>query len=372
MCIAGVALCAFPVVAAAPEAAPAPERAGLARIANPPLGLPAVPIPTDNTPTPDKIRLGRKLFFDTRLSRDGTLSCGICHLPEQGFAVNGLSTAVGRDGLALRRNAPTVLNAAYRKSMFRDGRLERLEQQALGPLVTPDEMAMPSLFSVVARIRRMPDYDGMFEAAFGTGPTPVGIANAIASYERTLLAGNSPFDRWYFGEQVDAVSEQVRQGFELFRGKAACGRCHVIAERDALFTDQRFRDVGVGWKRSRMGRAGRGIITAKDGEEEPRLRDLGRFEVTNDPVDMFLYATPSLRNVSLTAPYMHDGSLATLEEVVDYYNRGGFNGYGIDPLIHALSLEAEEKAALVAFLKSLTSDDVPALVSESRDVENPE
>lgn len=342
------------------------EQAGLTRIAHPPLGLPAVPFPADNPPTAEKIALGRKLFFDERLSGDGKLSCGLCHLPEHGFAVNGNATAVGKGGMVLRRNAPTVLNVTYQRAVFRDGRVDSIEKQALAPFVAADEMANPSMFALIEKIRGLKDYGGMFERAFGTGPTPVGIAYSIASFERTLLAADSPFDRWRFGKQEQAVSSEVKRGFELFTGKAICSACHLIGESEALFTDHRFRDVGIGWKRSRMGRSGRGIMTARDGAEDERLKDFGRFEVTHDPVDMFLYLTPSLRNAALTAPYMHDGSMATLEEVVDYYNRGGFNGYGIDPLIHALSLDADEKRALVAFLKSLTSDGIAGLIAESR------
>jgi cytochrome c peroxidase len=346
-------------------------QAGLERIGQPPLGLPKLVIPPDNNPTLEKIRLGRKLFFDARLSRDGKMACGTCHLPEQGFTVNGYPTAIGKGGAPLRRNAPTMLNVAYQPALFRDGRRNSIERQSLDPLLAKEEMDNPSLFAVMEKIRGLKDYDGMFEAVFGKGPTPDGLAYAIASYERTLLAGESPFDQWHFGKQADAVGESAKRGFELFRGRAGCVACHTFGEQDALFTDHKFHDAGVGWKRSRTGLAGQGRYDAKDQYADALHSDFGRFEVTNDPGDLFRYQTPSLRNIALTAPYMHDGSLKTLREVVEYYNRGGFHSYGIDPLIRPLALNWDEQQDLIDFLESLTSDGIQQLIAEARDAAEP-
>ena len=337
------------------------DREALQRIANPPLGLPAVPFPSANPPSVEKILLGRKLFFDPRLSANGTMSCGTCHLPEQGFTVTGRARSIGHGGVELRRNAPTVLNAAYLQSVFLDGRRDSLEAQALDPLISPEEMANSSLSAVLDTIRGARDYDGLFEKAFGGEPTSERLAQAISTYERTLLAANSPFDRWYYGGQQDAIGDSAKQGFELFTGRANCATCHTVHQSHALFTDNQFHDDGTGWRRTRGPAATRAqfaqLLLAGNAPHRPA--DLGRFEVSRDVGQMFWYRTPSLRNVALTAPYMHDGSFETLRDVVDYYNKGGFSWYGIDPRIKRLELTRNEKAALVAFLESLTADTVP-------------
>lgn len=356
----------------------AATRAALARIADPPLGLPEVSVPAENPPTAEKIRLGRKLFFDRRLSADGTMACGSCHLPEHGFVLNGVPTAIGHQGQFLRRNAPTVLNVAYERSLFRDGRRPSLEAQALEPLVAANEMANPSLEAVVERVAALEDYAGMFQAAFGTGPTAEGIARAIASYERSLLAGNSPFDRWHFGGDEDAVSDAAKLGFEVFRTKAGCIGCHAFSEDNPLFTDHKFHDIGTGWKRARRMDQVRLALLGESNPEDTHAgtrllpSDYGRYEVTQTPPDMFRYKTPSLRNVALTAPYMHDGSFKTLREVVTYYHHGGFRGYEMDPLVQPLNLTTEEQQALVAFLESLTSDDLRDLIAEAQAANAPQ
>ena len=195
------------------EASAQHEQAALARIANPPLGLPDVPVPDDNPPTAAKISLGRKLFFDERLSHSGKLSCGSCHLPHEGFTVNEGATPVGHDGMILRRNAPTLLNVAYQRSFFLDGRQTSLEKQALEPFTVEDELANPSLDVVIDRIRDLPDYAGRFEEAFGEGPSPRTLAHAISAYELTLLAADSPFDRWRYGGEEDALDAIAKQRF---------------------------------------------------------------------------------------------------------------------------------------------------------------
>ena len=353
---------------------PQDEQAALARIANPPLGLPDVPVPDANPPTAAKIRLGRKLFFDQRLSHSGKLSCGSCHLPHEGFTVNAGATPVGHEGAILRRNAPTLLNVAYQRSLFLDGRQTSLEAQALEPFTVEDELANPSLDVVIERIAQLSDYDGLFEAAFGEGPSPRTVGQAIATYERTLLAADSAFDRWRYGGEEDALDALAKQGFDLFTGKAGCAACHVLDARQAMFTDHLFHDDGVGWIPARDIGAGqlttpRGLpvyADLNDPDAVPTPSDMGRMEVSKQFIDMFRYRTPSLRNIELTAPYMHNGTFATLEDVVAYYGDGGFRHFGIDPLVRDLSLTDTEKAALVAFLKSLTAGNIEALIVEAQ------
>ena len=356
------------------------EQAALARIADPPLGLPEVPVPADNPPTAAKISLGRKLFFDERLSHSGKLSCGSCHLPHEGFTINESPTPVGHDGMILRRNAPTLLNVAYQRSFFRDGRQSSLEKQALEPFTVEDELANPSLDVVLDRIRQLPDYAGRFEEAFGEGPNPRTLAHAISTYERTLLAADSAFDRWRYGGQENALDAMAKQGFDLFTGKAGCVNCHALDEGDALFTDHLFHDDGIGWIPARdigagqlITRRGMPVYTAvnyPDAVATPS--DMGRMEITKEFIDMFRYRTPSLRNVELTAPYMHNGTFKTLEDIVAYYGDGGFRNFGIDRLVRDLRLNDTEKAALVAFLKSLTAGNIKALIVEAQSEATPE
>jgi cytochrome c peroxidase len=353
------------------------------RFQSPPLGLPSVPFPEDSPPTRSKISLGRKLFFDRRLSFNNTMSCGMCHVPEQGFTNNELATPVGVEGRSLKRNAPTILNAAYATHIFHDGRETTLENQTLGPLLARDEMANPSIGMVIARIEELPDYDGLFELAFGDGPSVERIGQAIASWERTMLAGNSPFDRWYYARDERALSEQQKRGFELFSGRARCVTCHPFGDDHALFTDDSFHDTGIGYRDGSAAGGGNdrvqveispGVAVSVDRDVlgsvglNPPI-DLGRFEVTLDPQDKWRFKTPSLRNIALTAPFMHDGSLRTLEDVVRFYNRGGVPHPGLDPRIQPLSLSENEIAALVGFLHSLTSSDIAALQADARSVE---
>jgi len=357
------------------------DEKALQRYVAPPLGLPPVTASADNPPTLEKIALGRKLFFDRRLSFNNTMSCGMCHIPEQGFTDNELATPVGVEGRSLRRNSPTILNAAYTEHMFHDGRDTSLETQTINPLLARDEMASPSMGWVIQKIEGLPDYDGMFERAFDGGPSTDRIGMAIASWERTMLAANSPFDRWRFGDEKDTLDADAKKGFELFSGKAGCMACHHMAADYALLTDDSFHNTGIGYTGVEVAHAdspvmveiapGQSIPVSRElihSISEPRPTDLGRFEITLDPNDKWRFKTPSLRNVALTAPYMHDGSLRTLEEVVRFYNRGGLPHENLDPLIQPLGLTDEEVAALVAFLHSLTSPDIPALVADARSV----
>ena len=346
-------------------------------ISSPPRGLPAVPVPQHNPITRDKIALGKKLFYDRRLSLNQTLSCAMCHIPEQGFTNNQMATAVGFEGRTVRRNSPTLYNVAYAKTLFHDGRETTLEQQVWGPLLARNEMANPSVGHVIQTLKGLPDYDGLFFAAFGEGAGMETIGMAIASYLRTLNSANSGFDRWYFGGQEEALDSPAKRGFELFTGRAKCAACHRLEADHALFTDHRFHNTGVGYAESMRKDPGRrrllvapgvylevepGVI---DALSEPRANDLGRYEVTQAPADRWRFKTPSLRNIGLTAPYMHNGAFQTLNDVVEFYNRGGVPHAALDPSITPLQLDRAEVDALVAFLAALTGDNVGALVGDA-------
>jgi cytochrome c peroxidase len=344
---------------------------------HPPLGLPKVPVPSDNPVTAEKVALGRKLFFDRRLSRNNTISCAMCHVPDQGFTSNEIATAIGIEGQTVRRNTPTIYNAAYAKLLFHDGRETRLEQQIWGPLLARNEMGDPAVGYVLDKIRALPDYRGRFEAAFdGRGLTMETLGMALASYERTLLSANSPFDRWYFGKEREAISPSAARGFQLFTGKARCAHCHTIGEGYALFTDQKLHNTGVGYRRTmattprrRRVQLAPGTFVTMDTSvvaeaSEPPPSDLGRYEISEDPDDRWKYKTPSLRNVALTAPYMHDGSIATLREVVEFYDGGAAPNELLDPSIRPLRLSDTEKDDLVAFLESLTGSNVGVLAAD--------
>jgi cytochrome c peroxidase len=343
-----------------------------------PLGLPALEVPPDNPLTPQKAALGRKLFFDRRLSPNGTMSCAMCHVPEQGFTAHELATPVGIEGRSVRRNAPTVLNAGWLQRLFHDGREISLENQVWGPLLAANEMGNPSIGYVIERVRALADYAGLFEAAFaGKGVSAERIGAALASYERTLAAGNSRFDRWRYGGDAGALDRREQDGFAIFAGKARCATCHLVGEKDALFTDHAFHNTGVGWRRS-VEPAARARVQLAPGVHaelerqavetfaEAPAKDLGRYEITLDPKDRWAYRTPPLRNVALTAPYMHDGSLPSLEAVVEFYDRGGIDNPEKSPLLSPLGLTGEERAALVAFLGTLTGSGIEALVAQAR------
>ena len=356
-------------------------RLDLVRLAQePPLGLPPVPVPADNPLTPAKIELGRKLFFDRRLSINDTLACATCHIPEQGFTNNELRTPVGVEGRSVLRNSPTLFNVAYQEHLFLDGREFSLENQVWQPMTAHNEMAAPSIGYVIRKLRRMADYDGLFERAFdGGGPDVLTIGQALASYQRTLLAADSPFDRWRFGGQPDAVGESVKRGFALFAGKAQCVVCHRVAEDHALFIDHQFHNTGHGYAASVRGRQRKatrvqlapGVFTtisqeAIDAVSQQKLpNDLGLYRVTESPGDRWKFRTQTLRNIALTAPYMHDGGFDTLREVIDFYDRGGVPNELLSPLIRPLGLTDSEKRDLEAFLNSLTGGNVPDIVADA-------
>jgi cytochrome c peroxidase len=351
-------------------------------------GLPKMEVPEDNPITDEKVALGRKLFMDRRLSHNNTISCAMCHVPEQGFVVNELATAVGIEGRTNRRNAPTILNVGYYKHFFHDGRESTLENQVIGPLLAENEMGNPSLGYVLDRINSLPDYKGSFEATFnGKGPSIERVSQAIAAYERTMSSANSRFDQWFFASKSNALSKGEIRGFYIFSGKGGCVSCHSISKDHALFTDQGFHNLGVSWSKNNKALSqmmydtvesktfnvtlapGIAVDVASnhfDKASETPKNDVGRFEITYDPEDSWKYKTPSLRNVEITAPYMHDGSMPALEAVVDFYDRGGEENPYKDPLIRPLGLTKQEKQDLVEFLKSLTGNNVKRLEEEAR------
>lgn len=351
----------------------------MALIAEPPLGLPPVPQPEYNVATAEKMELGRRLFFDRRLSLNDTFSCAICHIPEQGFTSNELATAIGFEGRSVKRNSPTIYNVAYYTMLFHDGREFTLEQQVWAPMLASNEMANPSIGYVLNKIQNIDDYDGLFEAAFeGKGPTMETVGMALAVYQRALVSANSRFDRWYYGNDKSALSEQEQRGFDLFMGKGNCSACHIVGNDYALFTDNQLHNTGMGYRESMgIGPAKKrvqlapGVFVDVDREviesvrQQPKQNDVGRYEVTQNPYDRWKYRTPSLRNVALTAPYMHNGSLSTIRDVVEFYNEGGVPNELISPLIRPLALTAEEVDDLTAFLNSLTGDNVSMLVADA-------
>jgi len=346
---------------------------------NPMLGLPEVTQPADNLITKEKVDLGRLLFFDRRLSLNDTFSCAICHIPEQGFTSNEITTAVGLEGRSVKRNSPTIYNVGYYDILFHDGREDTLEQQAWSPLLAHNEMANPSIGNVINKIKGISSYDGLFEKAFnGKGPTMETVGMALASYQRALNSGNSRFDQWYYGGNKNVLNADEVAGFELFTGKAGCSACHLIGEEYALFTDNKLHNTGHGYATS-MGikpektrvQLAPGVFVDVDTEiidtvrQQPKMNDVGRYEVTQNPYDRWKYRTTILRNVALTAPYMHDGGFSTLREVVEFYNQGGFENELLSPMIRPLGLNDKEINQLVDFMGSLTGSNVQTLVADA-------
>jgi cytochrome c peroxidase len=314
---------------------------------------------------PEALRaaLGQRLFFDPRLSRDGSTTCATCHQPQNFFA-DGLPTSRGIGGQLGSRNAPSLLNAALNASQFWDGRADTLEQQALGPFLNPREMGMPDHETVVARVQADADYVRMFGSAFGGSDrqsiTIDNIAHAIASYERTLVLANSAFDRFAYAGETSALSAAAQRGYRLFSGSAGCADCHQVSGARASFTDDRFHSLSVGLQRIADRLAPltlkvaqlrqQGMTVDQVAVADAEMAELGRFIVTLNPADLGRFRTPSLRNVAETAPYMHDGSIATLEEAVDqevYYRSSERE--------RPMLLTLEERHDIVEFLKSLTT-----------------
>jgi cytochrome c peroxidase len=296
-----------------------------------PLGLDSfIPAPPENQLTAERIRLGRKLFHDPLLSRDRSVSCASCHDPRRAFT-DGRPVAQGVHGRTGNRRTPPILNRAYGKSFFWDGRSSTLEEQVLQPIQNPKEMDL-TLEEAMRRLRASDDYLREFQVAFGRDAQAADLANALASYVRSILAGASPYDRFVNGDR-QALSEQARAGLRLFRGKAGCVACHVGPN----FTDERFHNTGVGCT-------------------EAGCADEGRAAVTGRPEDRGAFKTPTLRESARAAPYMHDGSLATLEDVIEHYDKGGRPNPWLDPEMHPLKLTEAEKRSLLAFLQALSGE----------------
>ncbi len=296
-----------------------------------PLGLDLyLPVPENNSLTAEKVVLGRKLFFDKRLSRDKSMSCATCHDPKRAFT-DGRAVSVGVFGRKGTRSVPTLINRGYGTSFFWDGRAATLEEQVLQPIQNPKELDM-TVEEVVVRLKRGKNYHKLFQAAFGRELNADDLAKALASYVRTILSGDAPIDR-YLDSDRKALSAKAKEGLRIFRGKGNCTACHL----GPTFTDERFHNTGIAWRDS-------------------VFLDLGRFAVTGKQEDRGAFKTPTLREIAQTAPYMHDGSLATLEGVIKFYNRGGNPNPHLDPEVRPLHLTAEEKETLLAFLKSLSGD----------------
>ena len=346
-------------------------------IKNPSLGLPVVPVPNNNPVTTAKIDLGRKLFFDRRLSLNNTISCAMCHVPQQGFTSHEMKTAVGIEGRSVNRNTPTIYNVAYYSALFHDGRETTLEQQVWGPLLAHNEMANPSIGFVLQRIRSSADYDDLFVQAFGKQAGMETVGMALASYQRTFSSANSRFDQWLYAKNNQALNSPEKNGYEIFVGKGGCVNCHVIGQDFALFTDNSFHNTGIGYTEAMQTTPEKhrvqlapGIFAEVDAEivdsvSEKTVNDLGRYAVTLDPRDRWKYRTPSLRNITLTAPYMHNGAIDTLQQVVTFYNQGGVRNPELDSAIKPLKLDAAEQTDLVAFLRALTGDNVDRIVADA-------
>lgn len=341
---------------------------------NLPLGIPnelwSYFIPADNPMTAGKVELGRKLFFDQRLSADASISCASCHDPQRAFA-DGRKVAEGIGGRVGTRNSPSLLNSMFNSGQFWDGRAGTLEEQAKMPLVNPDEMGNDSWDAVVSRLAATPEYVREFQNVFNGPVTIDRVAKAIAAFERTLVSGNSAVDRYLAGD-TNALSESARSGMILFRGKARCGVCHSFNQNFAafasfpFFTDMNYRNTGVAARAAEFdGLARKAMAAARDEStsglaalsKHERASELGRFLISGNTLDIGAFRTPSLRNVALTAPYFHDGSAATLDEVVKFYVRGGIENRNRDWQLEPVALSDEEQRDLIEFLKALTSDD---------------
>lgn len=300
-----------------------------------PKGLAPLKTPDDNPLTQAKIDLGKQLFFDPRLSTDNMVSCASCHDPAKGWS-NGERFATGVRGQKGGRSAPTIINSAYQTFQFWDGRAHLLEGQALGPIQNPIEMDL-KLDALCEKLNKIPGYRKQFQEVFGTDANPEGIAKAIASFERTVLSGDAPYDQFKAGDEK-ALSEAAQRGMKVFFGRAHCSACH----QGSNFTDGAFHNIGVGMD-----------------DSSP---DLGRMAETRLQGDRGSFKTPTLREIARTAPYMHDGRLTTLEDVVDYYDKGGTPNPQLDEEIYQIKLTAQEKADLVTFLKEgLASPSYPLI-----------
>lgn len=320
-------------------------------------------IPADNPMSSKKVALGRALYFDKRLSIDGTVSCANCHDPALAFTDSNV-VAVGVGDKRGTRNAPTILNSVFNDSLFWDGRARSLEDQIKHPLMSAFEMGMGSKDDLIRRLSSIAEYRQEFSQVFKSeGLTIDTLAKAIAAYERTLLSGNSPFDRFIIGDSA-TLSDAQQRGWDLFKEKAKCIECHTYSVSSPLFTDFKFHNTGVAAADTLFSELMR-TVPKSSVETTPTIlahstgfSELGRFAVTFQQVDIGAFKTPTLRDVELTSPYMHDGSLKTLIDVVQFYNRGGNPNSHLDKRMHPLQLTDSEVNDLVQFMRALTSDDV--------------
>lgn len=331
-----------------------------------PLGLPADTwdyyVPRNNPLTPAKVELGRKLFFDARLSADGKISCATCHDPKLGFT-DGKVFAEGIGGSIGTRNSPTLLNAMFNPNQFWDGRAGTLEEQAIQPLINPIEMGNPSNDTVVNRLRSLAEYRAEFQSVFGGEITIARTGQAIAAYERMLVAADSPFDRFIAGD-TNAIGDAAKRGFALFRGKARCSRCHTFSDALPFFTDFSYHNTGVAANHPNFDKLARQAYAVVETDEAKPVIDklsaqrggqeLGRILISYQVFDIGAFRTPSLRNIALTAPYFHDGSARSLAEVVKFYNEGGKANLNREWDLNPLALSDDEQRELVTFLESLT------------------
>jgi cytochrome c peroxidase len=327
--------------------------------------------PADNPQTPEKVALGQKLFFDGRLSVDGSVACSTCHDPARAFT-DGRPASIGVKGRVGQRNSPTVLNALYNKTQFWDGRAKTLEEQAALPIANPSEMGQPNLDAAVTKIAAISEYQQAFQRVFGRSLNGPDLVRAIASYERTQFSFDSPFDHFIAGDK-DAINDSAKRGWELFNTRARCNKCHALTEqtRDpTYFTDNDFHNIGIGIIRHNV------VALACQAEElinsgnattvdhaaiQTDMSALGRFLITKKDADIAAFKTPDLRNVLITSPYFHDGSQETLWDVMDHYNKGdGIKDPYLDADMQPLALSEAEIDDVVAFLASLTSSQYAA------------
>jgi cytochrome c peroxidase len=289
-------------------------------------------VPEDNPLTKAKVELGHFLYFDKRMSQNGSISCSTCHMPALAFT-DGQPVSTGIHKLQGGRSAPTSINRGFSKAQFWDGRAATLEEQSVGPLANPIEHGFPNNDAVVAKINTIEGYKKLFKEAFGAKTITIDhVKKAIASFQRTLISGNSPFDRFDYDGEEKAISESAKRGKKLFFGKARCNLCHFGTN----FSDEKFHNIGIGW----------------GGESV----DVGRYHVTHDQKDIGAFKTPTLREISRTAPYMHDGRFATLRQVVEHYNGGGVKNPFQDNQIIPLELTESEIQDLISMLRSLNGE----------------
>jgi cytochrome c peroxidase len=294
-----------------------------------PPGFPPMPIPDDNYLTPERVELGKRLFYDPALSRNGNVACANCHLQSHAFA-DTARLSRGVDGHIGFRNAPMLYNLAWHPYFFMDGGVPTLELQVLAPLASKDEMDH-DLASLTERLGRYPFYPALFRQAYGRDPDPWSLTRAIAAFERTLVSGNSPYDKYVHQGVTGAMDSAALRGKDLFFNQLQCGACHSGYN----LTDYRFQNIGL----------------------PETVGDSGRMRITLNENDRGAFKTPSLRNVAVSAPYMHDGSIATLEEVIDFFASGGEHHPNQSPLTQGFNITAQEKADLIAFLNALTDQE---------------